>query len=115
MARGRLFLPVAAANYTLVEIPLRYLAGFAPNSVHIAFGSGDYDRNNFTPGNTLFIDDVALVGTVTTTRDAQLQAAVRASPNPSATGLFTLQASQEMALLAAPLTVTDALGRMVLQ
>jgi hypothetical protein len=104
----------AAANYTLADFPLIYQRGIAPDSIHIAFGSADFDGIGFTAGNTLFVDDIALTGTVTATRDAQLQAAVAAYPNPSSTGLFALSAS-EAALLTAPFTVTDALGRVVLR
>lgn len=113
VAAGSRYLTAAAA-YTLTDFPLVYRLGIAPDSVHIAFGSGDYDGGNFTPGNTLLVDDISLTGTVTATRDAQLQAAVSAYPNPSATGLFTLSTA-ESGLLAAPFSVTDALGRVVLR
>ncbi|GAA3965837.1 T9SS type A sorting domain-containing protein [Hymenobacter antarcticus] len=113
VASGQRYL-TAAATYTLTDFPLVYRLGIAPDSVHIAFGSGDFDGGNFTAGNTLLVDDIALTGTVTATRDAQLQAAVSAYPNPSATGLFTLSTS-ETGLLAAPFSVTDALGRVVLR
>ena len=104
----------AATTYTLADFPLIYQRGFLPDSVHIAFGSGDFDGASFTLGNTLLIDDITLTGNVLATRDAQLQAALTAYPNPSSTGLFALSAP-ETALLAAPLTVTDALGRIVLR
>lgn len=115
VAAGRLYLPTTATSYTLATIPLKYKAGFAPDSIHIAFGSGDFNDTDFTTGNTLLVDDVTLTGIVAATRDAQLQAAVSVYPNPSASGRFTLDAAQEPALLAAPLTVTDALGRVVLR
>jgi len=114
VASGRLYLP-AAGTYTLADVPLRYRLGVAPDSLHLAFGSGDFDGARFTAGNTLFLDDIVLTGTVAATRDAQLQAALSVYPNPSASGLFTLAAAQEPALLAAPFTVTDALGRVVLR
>ena len=115
VAKGELLL-TAAATYTLANVPLVYQAGFAPDSIHIAFGSGDYDNgNNYTTGNALYVDDVVLTGTVAATRDARLQAAVTVFPNPSATGLFALAAGSEPALLNGPFTVTDALGRVVAQ
>lgn len=114
VATGRQYLP-PAASYTLIDFPLSYKLGMAPDSIHIAIGSADFDGGAFTAGNTLFVDDIALTGTVTATRDAQLQAAVEAYPNPSTSGLFTLASTQENALLAAPLVVTDALGRVVLR
>lgn len=115
VAAGRLYLPTMATAYTLATVPLKYKAGFAPDSIHIAFGSADFNGGNFTTGNTLFVDDVTLTGVVAATRDAQLQAAVSVFPNPSASGRFTVSAAQEPALLTAPLTVTDALGRVVLR
>ncbi|WP_210517067.1 T9SS type A sorting domain-containing protein [Hymenobacter terricola] len=114
VATGRLYLTAAAA-YTLADLPLRYRLGVAPDSIHIAFGSGDFDGGSFSVGNTLLVDDIAMTGTAAATRDAQLQAAVSAYPNPSASGLFTLAGPQDPTLPAAPFTVTDALGRVVLQ
>ena len=114
VAAGHQYLPTTATAYTLATVPLVYQQGIAPDSIHIAFGSSDYDGNTYTAGNTLYVDDVVMTGTVTATRDAQLQAAVGVYPNPSATGLFTL-AAQEATLVAAPITVTDALGRVVLR
>lgn len=113
VADGRLYL-AAAANYTVADFPLRYRLGIVPDSVHIAFGSADFDASNFTTGNALFVDDILLTGNVTATRDAQLQAALNAYPNPSNTGLFMLASTSETALLSSPFTVTDALGRVVL-
>jgi len=118
VARGRMYLPTSgsvATTYTLASIPLVYRLGTAPDSVHIAFGSGDYDGSDFPTGNSLYIDDVALVGTVAATRDAQLQAAVQVFPNPSAGGVFKLAALQDADLLRSPLTVLDGLGRTVLK
>lgn len=115
VASGKKYLPLPAAAYTLADIPLTYRQGYAPDSIRITFGSGDYNENNFNPGNTLFIDDVVLTGTIAATRDPQLQAAVSVYPNPSLTGLFAVTAAREDALLAGPLTVTDAVGRVVLQ
>ena len=115
VAYGRKYLTLPATGYTLADIPLTYRQGYAPDSIHITFGSGDYEENNFNPGNTLYIDDVALTGTVSAARDPQLQAAVNVYPNPSATGLFALTAAREATLLAGPLVVTDAVGRVVLR
>ena len=115
VAFGRKYLTLPATAYTLADIPLTYRQGYAPDSIHITFGSGDYDENNFYSGNALYVDDLVLTGTVTATRDPQLQAAVSVYPNPSSTGLFAVTAAREAALLAGPLTVTDAVGRVVLR
>ena len=114
VAYGRQYLTLPTTGYTLADIPLTYRQGYAPDSIHITFGSGDYEENNFNPGNTLYLDDLALTGTVTATRDPQLQAALSVYPNPSSTGLFAITAAREAELLAGPLTVTDAVGRVVL-
>lgn len=50
--------------------------------------------------------------TVTSTRDAALQNALRAYPNPSASGLFKVDLGSELKA-GAQLTVVDALGRQV--
>jgi|GEM_PF-1098949 len=101
-----------AATYTLGNIPLFYTSTLAPDSVHIAFASGV--ARNRTAGTTLLVDDVVMTGTVSSTRDAQLTAALQVYPNPNASGVFTLAArGRETALNQADLTVMDALGRVV--
>jgi len=119
VASGSVYL-TPAATYTLGDLPLTYTAGTTPDSIHIAFSSADYNVgiagfNSFTAGNTLFVDDIVMVGTVTATRDPQLQAAVSVYPNPSTNGRFTLAAAKEASLLTGAYTVTDALGRVVAQ
>ncbi|GAA3917741.1 T9SS type A sorting domain-containing protein [Hymenobacter algoricola] len=118
IATGRLLLTATATAYTLGDVALRYKSSTAPDSIHIVFASGNItpDSNSgFTLGNALFVDDVVMSGTATATRDARLQAAVSGYPNPSASGRFSLAAPQEAALVQAPFTVLDALGRIVLQ
>ena len=100
-----------AASYTLVTIPLTYTSSTIPDSLHIEFYSGAGQTP--TVGNVLFIDDVSFT-TGTATRAGLLDAPVTVAPNPSADGRFTLH-SPEPALLAAPFTVTDLTGRVVLQ
>lgn len=109
--RGVLLPP--AATYTLVTLPITYTNTFTPDSVRLTFTSSN--TSHPTAGTALFIDDVT-IGTATPTaaRNADLQAAVSVSPNPSADGRFTLNTT-DPALLAAPFTVTDATGRVVLQ
>ena len=108
---GQSLLP--AATYTLVSIPLTYTSSTTPDSLHIEFYSSASQAA--TAGTTLFIDDISFVtGTGTATRAGLLDAPVSVSPNPSADGRFLLH-SPEPALLAAPFTVTDMAGRVVLQ
>lgn len=104
----------AATSYTLASFPIVYdpTTTAAPDSVHILFISG-LATNGVTGGNGIFIDDISFTG-LTPTRNAALQAAVSVAPNPSAGGRFALR-SAEATLLAAPLTVTDLAGRVVLR
>jgi hypothetical protein len=114
IAEGNTYLRQEALNYTLLQVPLQYSSNLAPDSIHILAFSGKLDGPNLTVGNTLLLDDISTVGTATAARDARRNAELTAFPNPSADGLFTLAATADAALLSAPLTVTDALGRTVL-
>jgi len=107
VSRGVLLAPAAA--YTLVTLPLTYTSTTTPDSLHLTFTSGDARRP--TAGTALFIDDVAVVGTATATH-AAAAAAISVSPNPSPDGRYVLSTT-EAGLLAAPLTVLDATGRVV--
>lgn len=102
----------AATSYTLASFPITYNPAItaAPDSVHLLFVSGV--AQNITTGTSLYIDDINLGSTVSGTRNADLQAAVSVSPNPSSDGRYLLS-STEPALLAAPLTVLDLTGRVV--
>lgn len=104
----------AATNYTLASLPIVYDPAItaAPDSVHILFISG-LATGGVTAGNGIYIDDINL-GTTTATHSANLNRAVMVLPNPSAGGRFVLR-SAEAALLAAPFTVTDLAGRVVLR
>jgi hypothetical protein len=99
-----------SATYTLASFPVTYLSTATPDSVHLMFLSGV--ASNITTGTSVYIDDIDLGLAPTATRNAALNAAVTASPNPSPNGRYTLN-STEPALLAAPLTVLDATGRVV--
>lgn len=107
------YLTQTAATYTQLTIPLDYDSNLTPDSVRIFISSGDAE--NITPGTTLLIDDITMVGTALSSRDKVAGAsALTVYPNPSTDGLFTLGAAQEPALLKSALTVTDATGRKVL-
>jgi hypothetical protein len=99
------------ANYTQVTLPIDYDSNMTPDSLHLAFTSGNARR--ITAGTALFVDNISLVvGTPTPTRNASLAAAINVYPNPSPDGHYVLNAT-EPALLAAPITVLDATGRVV--
>lgn len=110
VAEGEHYFRALAGTYTLVTVPLRYRSSLAPDSVSMGFISGAAD--NITAGTILRIDDIAFTGTATATRNAVLNAAFSAAPNPSPDGHYLLQGLAP-ALLAAPLTVLDATGRVV--
>lgn len=109
------YFTATATNFTLANLPISYdpTTSVAPDTVRIIFASGVAD--NLTAGTTLVVDDVVLVNnTVTATRaSADLSAGLGAYPNPSAGGAYTLSYPSEPALLAAPLAVVDATGRVV--
>ena len=100
-----------AATYTLATVPLTYTSTATPDSLHIEFYTGSVQ--NITAGTVLLVDDISFV-TGTATRAGLLDAPVTVAPNPSTDGRFELH-SPEPALLAAPFTVTDLTGRVVLQ
>ncbi|WP_046245634.1 T9SS type A sorting domain-containing protein [Hymenobacter terrenus] len=110
IAEAVYFIPALASTYTLATVPLQYLSTLTPDSVSIGFGSGF--ANNINSGTVFRIDDVSFTGTVTATRNTEVAAAISVSPNPSPDGRYVLSTSQA-GLLAAPLTVLDATGRVV--
>ena len=110
VAEGDHYFRALAGTYTLVTVPLRYRSALAPDSVSMGFTSGVAE--NATAGTTLRIDDISFTGTATSTRNPELSAAFSAAPNPSPDGRYLLQGLAP-ALLAAPLTVLDATGRVV--
>ena len=101
--------PAATSSYTLASFPVTYVSAATPDSVHLVFLSGT--AGSITTGTAVYIDDINL-GTISSTRNATLSAAVSVSPNPSPDGRYLLSTT-EPALLAAPLTVLDAMGRVV--
>jgi hypothetical protein len=106
----------AAANYTALSVPITYSAASSatPDSVHIVFSSGFAD--NITLGTALFVDDITITGVNLATRaDADVQAQLSVSPNPSTGGRFQLNAPEAPALASASLTVSDMMGRTVAQ
>ena len=110
IAGGSYDFSTPASNYTLVTVPLQYVSALAPDSVAMFFVSGT--STTVTVGTVLRIDDITFTGTATATRDAALSAALAITPNPSPDGRYQLS-STEPALLAAPLSVLDATGRVV--
>ncbi|MFC7668097.1 T9SS type A sorting domain-containing protein [Hymenobacter humi] len=94
----------------MATIPITYSNATIPDSLHLSFTSSAANRP--TVGTVLFVDDITIGTAITATRDAALAAALTVWPNPSSDGRFTLQTT-DPALLAAPLLVQDATGRVV--
>lgn len=111
IAEGITWLP-AAATYTAATVALQYASALTPDSVHVTISSGIVNRA--TPGTQLYVDDITFVSTLTAARAETVGQSLTLFPNPSADGLFTLDARQEPGLLRAPLTVSDLAGRVVL-
>ncbi len=114
VALGSAFL-VAPANattvYTLGSLPLTYGAGaFAPDTVRFGVAVGT-TRSAGTA--VLYLDDLSLSGGALATAPSQAAPAVLVYPNPSTGGRFVVR-TPDPALAAAPLTVRDGLGRVVL-
>lgn len=115
LAEGFVVLRTAATTYTLATARLTYTnSAMLPDTIHIGFQSAKFEPGIAT-NTVLLIDDVAVAGTGTATRDAALSAALIVAPNPSPDGRYYLTASPGAApgLLAAPLAVLDATGRVV--
>jgi hypothetical protein len=99
-----------SAAYTTLSLPLEYSSAAQPDSVRLLFVSGNAEDR--TAGTRLLVDNISFTGTATATRDAALAAAISAFPNPSPDGRYVLSTAQA-GLLAAPLAVLDATGRVV--
>lgn len=112
IATAKQVFTTVTSTYVLAQVALTYTSTATPDSVHLVFSSGAIvSVNGATAGTVFQVDDVSFTGTVTATRNAALSAALTAFPNPSLGGHYVLQAPP--ALLAAPLAVVDATGRVV--
>ncbi|TGE15182.1 T9SS type A sorting domain-containing protein [Hymenobacter elongatus] len=112
VAEGGLVL-LPTGSYSLSTVPLQYASAIAPDSIQIIFLSST--RTESLANTALYIDDVRMTGTVTSTLDATRNAAVTVYPNPSTDGLFTLATMQEASWARAAYTVSDVTGRVVLR
>ncbi|RZJ86845.1 MAG: T9SS type A sorting domain-containing protein, partial [Hymenobacter sp.] len=114
IASAKQVLTTPTSTYTLVEVPLSYTSSATPDSVFVLFSSGSrLSASAATVGTVFQVDDVSFTGTALANRDAALSETLTVAPNPSSTGRYVLTAPA--ALLAAPLTVVDMTGRVVLQ
>ncbi len=113
LATAKQVFRTVTSTYVLAQVPLTYTSSATPDSVHLVLSSGAIITATAGPvaGTVFQVDDVSFVGTATATRDAALSATLTVAPNPSADGRYLLHASPT--LLAAPLAVVDATGRVV--
>lgn len=110
IATGALrILPVA--TYTSATVPLTYSSSATPDAIHVAFVSGIAAVRH--TGTILFVDDAVMTGTVASTQNPALAAALTVYPNPSASGEFQLASPSRPSVATAPYSVTDATGRVV--
>jgi hypothetical protein len=99
-------------TYTRFTMPITYASTEAPDSLRIGFVVGADQR--FSSSAAYTVDDISL-STVTATASPAVAAALNVYPNPSTNGLFSLASLQKPSVATAPLSVTDALGKVVLQ
>jgi hypothetical protein len=98
-------------TYTRINLPITYTSTEVPDALRIYFVAG----TGASPSTTasLFVDDITLPLTVTSSRNPQLDAALVLYPNPSSNGDFSLASLQKPGVATAPFTITDAAGRVV--
>jgi len=99
-------------TYTQFSVPITYASTLTPDSLRLGFSVGG--NQVFSTSAALTIDDVAF-STVAATANPAVAASLSVYPNPSTNGLFSLASLQEPSVATAPLNVTDALGKVVLQ
>ncbi|UYZ63703.1 T9SS type A sorting domain-containing protein [Hymenobacter weizhouensis] len=106
-------------TYGQATVPFLYNpnlpATLEPDTLRMYVTVGYGRRVAITSTSTLFLDDLALLNTTTPTTKPALAAALSVYPNPSSSGEFSLASAADPALATAPLTVTDAAGRLVLR
>lgn len=101
----------ATTVYTLGTIPLTYGAGaYMPDSVRFTVVVGSARSAGSA---VLYVDDVSLSGGTLAVVAKQATQGVTVYPNPSLGGRFTVRTPDPI-LAAAPLAVSDGLGRVVL-
>lgn len=114
LATAKQVFSTVTSTYVLAQVPLTYTSSATPDSVHLVLSSGAIITATGGPvaGTVFQVDDVSFTGTATATRDAALSATLTAAPNPSADGRYVLSGATPT-LLASPLAVVDAMGRVV--
>ncbi|MBD2714915.1 T9SS type A sorting domain-containing protein [Microvirga sp. STR05] len=108
---GATILPARAA-YGQISVPISYALGQAPDSLRLFFLCG---TGGVAASSALWIDEVALTGSVAAVAPAAVAAALSVYPNPSSSGEFFLASLSHPMLATAPCRVYDSMGRLVFQ
>ncbi|OUJ71946.1 hypothetical protein BXP70_20205 [Hymenobacter crusticola] len=99
-------------TYKQFSVPITYTSTEAPDSLRLGFSVGG--NQVFSSSAALTIDDVSFSFTTANASPA-VAATLSVYPNPSSNGVFSLASLQKASVATAPLSVTDALGKVVLQ
>ena len=109
---GTVTLPAGVTTYTQYTLPITYASAETPDTLRLGFIVGADQM--FSSSAAFAVDDISLALTTATASPA-VAAALSVYPNPSTNGLFSLASLQRPGLATAPLSVTDALGKVVVQ
>ncbi|UYZ63704.1 T9SS type A sorting domain-containing protein [Hymenobacter weizhouensis] len=110
---SRVGISVNTSTYTQTTVPINYRSTVIPDTIRVYFLVGV--GRGATGASTMSVDNITLQGVTTRTANPELAAALSVYPNPSSSGEFSLASAADPALATAPLTVTDAAGRLVLR
>ncbi|GGE93862.1 T9SS type A sorting domain-containing protein [Hymenobacter cavernae] len=102
----------STTEYTRFTLPITYTSEVAPDSIRMGFSIGG--NQVFSSGAAMAIDDISF-STITATANPTVAGSLSVYPNPSTNGLFSLASLQNPGVATAPLSVTDALGKVVVR
>jgi len=99
-------------TYKQFTFPLVYTAADTPDSLRLGFIVGG--NQVFSSSASLTVDELVF-STVAANASPAVAGALSVYPNPSSDGIFSLASLQKPGVATAALSVTDALGKVVLQ
>lgn len=99
-------------TYKQFTLPIAYSVADAPDSLRLGFIVGG--NQTFSSSATLTVDELVF-STITANANPAVAGALSVYPNPSSDGVFSLASLQNPGVATAALSVTDALGKVVLQ
>lgn len=104
-------LEVGGTTYKQFSLPITYTSTEAPDSLRLGFVVGG--NQVFSSSAVFSVDDITFSTLATATTNPALAAALAVYPNPGANGVFSLASLTKPSVATAPLSVTDAAGRVV--